>query len=125
MLLAHQIAGLLGILACLGLGIVGTFRPQLIMNGAGISTNTGHGQQELRALMGGTFLGLTAALLFIGTPDVYQVVAYAFFGVVVAKLYGQVVDKPAVKNSVPGIIIDLVLGLLLLAGSFADPLIVL
>lgn len=124
MLLAHQIAGLLGILACLGLGLVGTFRPQLIMNGAGISTSTGHGQQELRALMGGTFLGIAVALLTIGSPDVYRVAAYAFFGVVVAKLYGQVVDKPAVKNSVPGIVIDLVLGLLLLAGSFATPLIV-
>lgn len=125
MLLAHQIAGLLGILACLGLGLVGTFRPQLIMNGAGISTSTGHGQQELRALMGGTFLGIAAALLTVGSSDVYRVAGYAFFGVVVAKLYGQVVDKPAVKNSVPGLVIDLVLGLLLLAGSFAPPLIVL
>lgn len=125
MVLAHQIAGLLGILACLGLGIVGVFRPQLIMNGAGIQTTTGHGQQELRALMGGTFLGLTAALVTIGSADVYRVVAYAFFGVVAAKLYGQVVDTPAVKNSVPGIVIDLVLGLLLLAGSFVEPLIVL
>ena len=123
MVLAHQIAGFLGILVNLAFGIVGLFRIEMITRSVGIGADAPHGKVELRVLLGGVFMGLAVVLLVYPSPDTFRAAAFVYFGAVLARLIGQAMDKPALNKALPGMAMDVAVGLLLLAGSFTEPLV--
>ena len=113
-----KITSSLGVLALFTIGALGLLKPTFLASLAGVRADRPAGVMELRAVFGGLMLGMVAALVYIGSPVVYLTVGLAWTGATIAKVISFFLDRPPVKDSLQGIISDLVCAGLLLSGYF-------
>jgi hypothetical protein len=113
-----KITSSLGVLALFTIGALGLLKPTFVASLAGVRADRPAGVMELRAVFGGLMLGMVAALVYIGSPIVYLTVGLAWTGAAIAKVISFFLDRPPLKDSLQGIISDLVCAGLLLSGYF-------
>ena len=113
------IAPIVGACVSLGLGVVGLIRPQAIATSAGVLAEGAHGLSELRALFGGILGSLGLVCLISREPAAFLAAAAAWLGAGVAKLGSLIIDKPEPGKVIPGMVMDFLIGLALLAGFSA------
>ncbi len=104
--------------ACLTvlLGLIGFFKPRLITDAQQITLASPMALSEARVVFGGLHLGAGSMALVLNDPSVYLTLGVAWSVGVLARLYSMVADKTSLQHSLPGIVVDAVMALLLLGG---------
>jgi hypothetical protein len=104
--------------ACLTviLGLIGFFKPRLITDAQQITLASPMALSEARVVFGGLHLGAGSMALALNEPLVYLTLGVAWSVGVLARLYSMVADKTSLQHSLPGIVVDAVMALLLLGG---------
>lgn len=117
---ALQVAPIVGSSLCMGLGLVGLFRPSVFMRMCSLKPSGPAGTLEIRAIFGGCLIALGAVTLATASALVYLTAAILWFSSAIVKIVFMLIDKATFISLIPGLAGDIPLGLLMLAGWFAE-----
>lgn len=106
----------LGALLTIVLGLVGFFRPHLITDAQQITLGSPMALSEARVVFGGLHLGAGLMALLLQEPVIYMTLGVAWVFGLLARFYSMVADKTTLKDSIPGIVVDTTMAVLLLSG---------
>lgn len=79
----------------------------------GLEVEGGRGITEIRAVLGGFFVGLGAAVLFINEPAAYLTLGIAYLVVAAIRTISMFVDKSVVQSNVISVITEVIFGVIL------------
>jgi hypothetical protein len=94
-------------------GLVSLFWPLKVRGFTGLEVNGGRGVTEIRAVLGGFFVGLGAAVLFLNDPAAYVTLGIAYLVVAGVRAIFMFVDKSVVQSNVISVITEVVFGIIL------------
>jgi hypothetical protein len=95
-------------------GMFSLFWPLRIRGFTGLEVNGGRGVTEIRAILGGVFIGLGAAVLFLNDPAAYQALGITYLVVAVVRTISMYVDKSIVQSNIISVIAEVILGIILI-----------
>lgn len=94
-------------------GLYALIRPRAIQGFTGLTAPAARGITELRAVMGGGFIGLGIAPLLLGTAPVYQMLGIMYVAIAVVRAVSMAVDGSWVQSNVISLVVEIVFGLIL------------
>lgn len=94
-------------------GAVSLFWPLKVRGFTGLEVNGGRGVTEIRAVLGGFFIGLGAAVLLLNDPAAYMTLGIAYLVVAAVRLVSMFIDKSIVQSNVISVITEVILGIIL------------
>jgi len=105
----------LGAVLVLLIGVLGFFKPTALTDSLGIQLSKPIATSEARAVFGGINLGGALLALYFHDPLVYTTLGFGWAAATAARFYSMAVDGTSLKDTVPTIVVDGVLALLLLS----------
>ena len=109
-----QILKILAALATLITGLISFLRPRSVFGFTGLNAPGPRGITEIRAVLGGAFIGLGLAPLLLGnSPLTYQILGLMYIAIALTRGIGLVVDKSVVQSNVISLVTEIVLGVIL------------
>jgi hypothetical protein len=112
-----SILEILKILAGIATILTGMFSliwPLRILGFTGLEVKGGRGVTEIRAILGGFFIGLGAAVLFLNEPAAYLTLGIAYLVVAVVRTISMFVDKSVVQSNIISVIAEVIFGIILI-----------
>ncbi|UCD98097.1 MAG: hypothetical protein JSV42_14220 [Chloroflexota bacterium] len=94
-------------------GVISLFWPLKVRGFTGLEVEGGRGITEIRAVLGGFFVGLGAAVLFINEPAAYLTLGIAYLVVAAIRTISMFVDKSVVQSNVISVITEVIFGVIL------------
>ena len=95
-------------------GLVSLIRPRSVQGFTGLSAPGPRGVTEIRAILGGAFVGLGLAPLVLGVPAAYQMLGIVYLVIAVARIYGILLDKSSEGSNWISLAVEIVAGIILL-----------
>jgi hypothetical protein len=96
-----------------GFGLYSVIMPQAIKGFTGLDVAGPRGVTEIRAVMGGTFVGLGLAALFLASPVAYQMLGITYFVIAATRIISMLVDKSVMSSNIISVVSELLLGIIL------------
>ena len=109
-----EILKLLAGIATILTGMFSLFWPLQIRGFTGLEVKGGRGVTEIRAILGGVFIGLGAAVIFLNDPLAYQTLGITYLVVAVVRAISMYVDKSIVKSNIISVLAEVALGIILI-----------
>ena len=94
-------------------GVVSLFWPLKVRGFTGLEVNGGRGITEIRAILGGFFVGLGGAVLLINDQSAYLALGIAYLVVAAVRAISMFVDKSVVRSNVISVISEVIFGIIL------------
>jgi hypothetical protein len=94
-------------------GLVSLIWPRSVMGFTGLIVPGARGITEIRAVLGGAFIGLGAAALVLNTPDAYRMLGIMYLVIALARAIGIVLDRSQERSNVISLMTEIVLGFVL------------
>lgn len=101
------------VLLTIGTGLVSLFAPRSVQGFTGLTAPGPRGITEIRAILGGLFIGLGLAVLVLGTREVYQALGIMYLVIAAVRLVSIFVDRSSVQSNWISVATELVLGIIL------------
>ena len=95
-------------------GLVSLIRPRAVQGFTGLSAPGPRGITEIRAILGGAFVGLGVAPLILGVPAAYQMLGITYLVIAVARLAGILLDRSFEASNWISLAVEVVAGIILL-----------
>jgi hypothetical protein len=95
-------------------GAISIFWPAKIKGFTGLEASSPRATSEIRAVMGGVFIGLAAAVLLFRTPEVFSMLGIAFAAIALVRAISIVVDHAAVQSNIVSLISEVVMAVILI-----------
>lgn len=108
-----EILKILVAIATILTGVVSLFWPLKVRGFTGLEVNGGRGVTEIRAVLGGFFVGLGGAVLFINEPAAYLTLGIAYLVVAVVRTISMFIDKSVVQSNVISVVTEVIFGVIL------------
>jgi hypothetical protein len=96
-----------------GFGLYSVVAPRAIKGFTGLDASNPRGVTEVRAVMGGTFVGLGLAALLLAPPDAYQALGIAYFAIAAVRVVSMLLDKSVMASNIISLISEVILGIIL------------
>ena len=87
-------------------GLIGFFRPRLLLDQLDITLESAVGMSEARAVFGGMNLGMAVAAFALGAPEIFTALGIAWGTLTLARLWSLAVDGIGFKAAIPGLLVD-------------------
>jgi hypothetical protein len=94
-------------------GVYSLLQPKKIKDFTGLEASSPRAITEIRAVMGGTFIGLGIAAIIFPIPEVYKTLAITYAAIAVIRGISMVTDRSLVKSNVISLLTELVLVVIL------------
>ena len=94
-------------------GLYSAIQPRAIKGFTGLDVTGPRGVTEIRAIMGGTFVGLGLASLLLAAPAAYQTLGIAYFVIAVVRTVSMFMDKSVMSSNLISIASEVILGIIL------------
>ena len=94
-------------------GLISLIRPRAVQGFTGLSAPGPRGVTEIRAILGGGFVGLGLAPLILGVPAAYQTLGIVYLVIAVARIAGIALDKSFERSNWISLIVEIVAGIIL------------
>ena len=94
-------------------GLISLIRPRSVQGFTGLSAPGPRGTVEIRAILGGGFVGLGLAPLILGAPAAYQMLGITYLAIAVARLAGTVLDRSFEPSNWISLVVEIVAGIIL------------
>lgn len=111
-----NILKLLQIIAVIGTiltGMLSLFWPKLAEGFTGLTAPGGRGITEIRAVLGGLFIGLGIAVFLLGTREVYQMLGIMYLAIAAVRAVSMVVDKSVEQSNIISLVVEIIFGVIL------------
>lgn len=108
-----QVLKAVAAIATIATGAISLFWPRSVTGFTGLSPKGPRGITEIRAVLGGLFVGLGVAPLILDAPAAYQMLGVAYLFVAVARTASMVVDKSVERSNIISLVVEIVFGVLL------------
>ena len=108
-----QILKIIAAIATVVTGIISAVGPLSVTGFTGLSAPGPRGITEIRAVLGGAFIGLGLALLILNTPAAYRTVGIMYLAIAVVRAVSIFVDKSAVQSNIISLAVEIVFGVIL------------
>lgn len=95
-------------------GAYALFWPKAALDFTGLAAPTGRGISEVRAVLGGLFIGLGAAVLYMNRPEAYVILGVTYLAIAAARMVSIVVDQAAVSSNWISLVTEIIFGVLLI-----------
>jgi hypothetical protein len=94
-------------------GLISLIWPRSVQGFTGLSAPGTRGITEIRAVLGGGFIGLGLAPLILGAPAAYQVLGIVYLVIAVARIAGIVLDRSVERSNWISLAVEIVAGIVL------------
>ena len=94
-------------------GLVSLIRPRSVQGFTGLSAPGPRGITEIRAILGGGFVGLGLAPLLLSAPAAYQMLGITYLAIAVARLAGIAFDRSFERSNWISLAVEIVAGIIL------------
>jgi hypothetical protein len=109
-----EILKLIAAVATIVTGLVALAVPRSVRGFTGLDVSNARGITEIRAVLGGAFIGVGAAPLILGlNAAAYQALGITYLAIFVTRLIGMAVDKSWVRSNYLSLATEIVLGIIL------------
>ena len=98
--------------ATIATGLYALVRPTAVYGFTGLNASGPRGITEIRAVLGGAFIGLGAAALILGGAA-YQAAGIMYLAIAAVRAVAIFVDRSAVQSNWIGLAVEVVLGVIL------------
>jgi hypothetical protein len=95
-------------------GLISLIWPRAVQGFTGLSAPGPRGITEIRAVLGGGFIGLGVAPLILNVPAAYQVLGITYLAIAVARLAGIAVDRSIEPSNLISLGVEIVAGIILI-----------
>ena len=107
-----EILQIIAALATAATGLFSLLAPAKLTGFTGLQPVGGRGITELRAVLGGLFIALGLAPLFLG-PVAYLMLGIGYLAIGAVRAVSMVLDRSVVQSNVISLITEIVLGVIL------------
>ena len=94
-------------------GLISLIRPRAVQGFTGLSAPGPRGITEIRAILGGGFIGLGLAPLVLGAPAAYQMLGITYLAIAVARIVGIALDRSFERSNWVSLAVEVVAGIIL------------
>ena len=94
-------------------GLISLIRPRAVQGFTGLTAPGPRGITEIRAILGGAFVGLGLAPLILGVPAAYQMLGIVYLVIAVARIAGIALDRSAERSNWISLVVEIVAGIIL------------
>jgi hypothetical protein len=94
-------------------GLVSLIRPRAVMAFTGLLVPGARGITEIRAVLGGGFVGLGVAPLVLNAPAAYQMLGITYLAIAVARVAGIALDRSYERSNWISLAVEIVAGIIL------------
>ena len=108
-----EILQIIASVATILVGVYSLILPQSIKGFTGLDVTGPRGVTEIRAVLGGAFIGLGAAALYLGVPAAYQILGITYLVIAAMRLVTMFIDRSVVQSNVISLLSEIVLGVIL------------
>ena len=108
-----QILQIIAAIATILTGLVSLFKPESVTGFTGLHPEGGRGITEIRAVLGGFFVALGAAPLFLNSPVAYTMLGIAYLGIALVRGISMFVDKSVTQSNVISLVVEIIFGVIL------------
>jgi hypothetical protein len=108
-----QILKIIGAIATVATGIISLVAPRSIKGFTGLEASGPRGITEIRAVMGGLFIGLGFAPFILGSPAVYQALGIMYLVIALVRVISMFLDKSIVQSNIISLAVEVVFGVIL------------
>jgi hypothetical protein len=109
-----QILKIICALATVATGAISLIAPRAIKGFTGLEATGLRGITEIRAVMGGLFIGLGLAPFLLGAPQVYQALGLMYLAIAVVRTVSMFLDRSVMQSNVISLIVEVVFGIILI-----------
>jgi hypothetical protein len=100
--------------ATIATGAVSLFRPESIRGFTGLVADGPRGITEIRAIMGGVFIGLGVAPLILRAPEAYRTLGITYLVIAVIRAVSMVIDRSLVSSNTVSLLVEILFGIILM-----------
>jgi hypothetical protein len=104
---------LIAVLLTIVTGLVSLIAPRSVQGFTGLTAPGGRGITEIRAILGGLFIGLGLAVFLLGTRETYQMLGIMYLAIAAVRIVSIFVDKSSVQSNWISAATEIVLGVIL------------
>ena len=107
---------ILKIMAAIGTvltGLVSLIWPRAVFGFTGLNAPGPRGITEIRAVLGGVFIGLGIAPFLLKTPETYQMLGIMYLVVGGVRLVSMVADKSIIQSNIISLFVEIIFGFIL------------
>lgn len=108
-----EILKILAGVATILVGIVALIWPLRVRGFTGLEVKGGRGVTEIRAVLGGFFIGLGGAVLFLNVQAAYQTLGIAYLAVAVVRTVSMFIDNSVEPSNIISVVTEVLFGLIL------------
>ena len=108
-----QILKIVVAIATVATGALALFAPRSVFGFTGLSAPGPRGITEIRAVLGGLFIGLGLAPFILGSPAAYKMLGIAYLAIFVVRLVSLFVDKSFEQSNYISLAVEIAFGLIL------------
>ena len=95
-------------------GLVSLIWPRAVMGFTGLVVPGARGITEIRAILGGGFVGLGAAPLILNTPAAYRMLGITYLVIALARIIGIILDRSFERSNWISLGVEIVAGIILM-----------
>jgi hypothetical protein len=109
-----QILKIIAAFGTIATGVISLIRPKSVTGFTGLQPTGPRGITEIRAVLGGFFIGLGIAALVLNVAPAYQVLGIGYLVVGVVRAVSMwLLDRSVMRSNVISLIVELVFGVVL------------
>jgi hypothetical protein len=96
------------------IGLISLIRPRAIRGFTGLEARGPRGITEIRAILGGAFIGLGVSPLILDTQEAYQMLGITYLIIAAARTVGLALDRSFERSNYISLAAEVVAGVILL-----------
>ena len=109
-----QILQMLAAVLTILTGLISLVVPRSVQGFTGLKAPGPRGLAEIRAILGGAFIGLGLSPLVLGSPAAYQMLGITYLVIAAARIVGIVVDRSFERSNLLSLAVEIVFGIILM-----------
>lgn len=109
-----KILQIIAVIATILTGLVSLVNPRGIEGFTGLTAPGTRGITEIRAILGGLFIGLGIAVFLLGTRETYQMLGITYLAMGIVRLVSIFLDKSSVQSNWISFAVEIIFGIILL-----------
>lgn len=95
-------------------GLLAFVRPMSVLGFTGLGAPGPRGVTEIRAVLGGAFIGLGATPLLLRTPETFRMLGIVYLVIGATRIVGLILDKSVERSNVISLVVEIVFAAILI-----------
>ena len=108
-----QILKIICALGTVATGFISLIKPRAVKGFTGLDVTGPRGVTEIRAVLGGLFIGLGIAPFILGSAAVYQALGIMYLAIALVRTVSMFLDKSIMQSNIISLVVEVVFGVIL------------